>query len=218
MQATVDKPTIIYPETDGQPMASNTKQAQVMITLKENLDALHAQRPDVFVAIDLFWYPVEGHPEIRQAPDVMVVLGRPKGHRGSYKQWEEDNLAPQVVFEVLSPGNRAMEMGRKFAFYQHYGVQEYYVYDPETGLWEGAVRRGGHLEPIEQMEGWISPLLGIRFGVGSGDDIGVYDSSGAPFRYFVEVRAGLLEALERERQRAEQLAQKLRELGVDPDA
>ena len=64
----------------------------------------------MFVAGDLLWYPVEGKPSIRTAPDVMVVFGRPKGDRGSYKQWEEDGIAPQVVFEVLSPGNRAGEM------------------------------------------------------------------------------------------------------------
>ncbi len=39
------------------------------------------------------------------APDVMVVFGRPKGRRGSYKQWQEDNIAPQVVFAILSPSN-----------------------------------------------------------------------------------------------------------------
>ena len=37
----------------------------------------------------------------------MVVFGRPKGRRGSYRQWEEDNIPPQVVFEILSPGNNA---------------------------------------------------------------------------------------------------------------
>ena len=37
----------------------------------------------------------------------MVVFGRPKGYRGSYRQWEEGGIAPQVVFEILSPGNRA---------------------------------------------------------------------------------------------------------------
>jgi Uma2 family endonuclease len=106
MQTAATQPEIIYPETDGEPMAQNTKQAEVMMTLKENLDAMFADRDDVFVAIDHFWYPVEGRPNIRQAPDVMVVLGRPKGHRGSYRQWEEDNIPPQVVFEVASPGNR----------------------------------------------------------------------------------------------------------------
>ncbi|EAM49910.1 conserved hypothetical protein [Crocosphaera watsonii WH 8501] len=29
----------------------------------------------------------------------MVVFCRPKEERGSYQQWKEDNIAPQVVFE-----------------------------------------------------------------------------------------------------------------------
>ena len=70
------------------------------------LDALFRDDPDVFVAGDLLWYPVEGDPKTRIAPDAMVVFGRPKGYRGSYKQWDEGGIAPQVVFEVLSPGNR----------------------------------------------------------------------------------------------------------------
>jgi Uncharacterized protein conserved in cyanobacteria, COG4636 len=228
MQTTAaTQPEIIYPETDGEPMAQNTKQAEVMMTLKENLDALFADRDDVFVAIDHFWYPVKGHPNIRQAPDVMVVLGRPKGHRGSYKQWEEDNIPPQVVFEVVSPGNTQEEWDAKLAFYEQYGVLEYYIYDPETSEWRGYVREGGKLAVIEAMEGWVSPLLGIRFGRGSGTDPGVYAPSGERFVGYVEVRRALelavareLEARRREeaaRQRAEQLAQKLRELGIEPD-
>ena len=58
-----------------------------------------------FVAGDLLWYAQQGDPTERLAPDAMVVFGRPKGDRGSYKQWEEDGIAPQVVWEVLSPGN-----------------------------------------------------------------------------------------------------------------
>ena len=66
-------------------MADNTKQFQWIVTLKENLDALLT---NAFVAGDLFWYPLEGNNMIKQAPDVLVALGRPKGHRGSYRQWE----------------------------------------------------------------------------------------------------------------------------------
>jgi Uma2 family endonuclease len=219
MQTAAAQTEIIYPETDGEPMAQNTKQAEVMMTLKENLDALFADRDDVFVAIDLFWYPVQGHPEIRQAPDVMVVLGRPRGHRGSYKQWEEDNIPPQVVFEVVSPGNTQAEWDAKLAFYEQYGVQEYYIYDPDTSEWRGYVREGGKLAAIGEMAGWVSPLLGIRFGVGSGVDPGVYAPSGERFVGYVEVRRALEAAVAQEleaRQRAEQLAQKLRELGIDP--
>ncbi|MEN3001328.1 MAG: Uma2 family endonuclease [Armatimonadota bacterium] len=227
MQTAAAKPEIIYPETDGQPMAENTKQAEVMMTLKENLDALFADRPDVFVAIDLFWYPVEGRPDIRQAPDVMVVFGRPKGHRGSYKQWEEGGVPPQVVFEVASPSNMEAEWARKRAFYEQYGVQEYYIYDPDTSEWRGYLRQGERLEPIEGMEGWVSPLLGIRFERGQETDPGVYDPLGNRFCGYLEVRRALEEAIaqameerrraERERQRAEQLAQKLRELGIEID-
>src|SRR5687768_4537540 len=122
---TPSKP-IVYPESDGQPMAENTLQFRWIVTIQGGLDALFANDPNVFVAGDLLWYPVDGEPTIRQAPDAMVVFGRPKGERGSYRQWEEGGVAPQVVFEVLSPGNRAGEMTRKSLFYERYGVEEYY--------------------------------------------------------------------------------------------
>lgn len=59
--------------------------------IKSNLDWLFAQDDRVLVAGDLLWYPIEGDNKKRQAPEVMVVFGRPKGDRGSYQQWKEDN-------------------------------------------------------------------------------------------------------------------------------
>src|SRR5262249_30879265 len=94
---------IVYPESDGKPIADNTKQARWIVVLFGNLSALYRSAADVFVAADLFWYAVEGDESARTAPDVLVVFGRPKGDRGSYKQWEEDNVPPTVVFEILSP-------------------------------------------------------------------------------------------------------------------
>jgi hypothetical protein len=86
---------ITYPQSDGNPMADNTKQFRWIVTIQGGLDALFRDHPDIFVAGDLLWYPVEGHPEICTAPDAMVVFGRPKGDRGSYLQWEEGGVAPQ---------------------------------------------------------------------------------------------------------------------------
>jgi Uma2 family endonuclease len=130
---------IIYPERDGQPMSDNTKQFRWIVTIQGGLDSLFKDNPEVFVAGDLLWYPVEGDNKTRIAPDAMVVFGRPKGEspeatlceRGSYLQWREDNIPPQVVFEVLSPGNRLGEMLKKLRFYERYGVEEYYIYDPD---------------------------------------------------------------------------------------
>ncbi|WP_373508574.1 Uma2 family endonuclease [Thiocapsa sp.] len=100
----------------------------VVIEIKENLEILFADRPDVFIAGDLLWYPVPDRRETGPiALDVLVAFGRPKGRRGSYRQWEEGGIAPQVVFEILSPSNSAKEMADKLAFYDHYGVEEYYL-------------------------------------------------------------------------------------------
>src|SRR5262245_21460031 len=94
---------VFSPVSDGKPMAESTKQQDWIIKLVENLRNLFRDREDVFVAGDQFWYPVKGHPEIVQAPDVYAVFGRLKGHRPSYKQWEENDVPMTVVFEVLSP-------------------------------------------------------------------------------------------------------------------
>jgi len=123
---------IIYADSDGKPMADNTKQFRPIVTIKENLECLFADNDHVFIAGDLLWYPVEGDNKICQAPDAMVVFGRPKGDRGSYKQWLENQIAPQVVFEIISPGNTKAEMRRKWQFYQRFGVEEYYLYDPDA--------------------------------------------------------------------------------------
>lgn len=101
---------VIYPDSDRRLMSDNTKQFRWITTIQQNLDWLFVDRLDVFVAGDLLWYPIEGNNKISQAPDVMVVFGRPKGDpcgiyeaaRGSYQQWNEANIPPQIVFEILS--------------------------------------------------------------------------------------------------------------------
>lgn len=218
---------IHYPESDGHPLADNTQQFRWIVTLKENLEILFAEQPDVFVAGDLLWYPVEGNNRLCQAPDVMVVVGRPKGDRGSYQQWREGNMAPQVVFEILSPSNTPQEMSRKLLFYQRYGVEEYYQYDPDRNDLVGCQRQDGALVEIPDMQGWVSPRLGIRFDC-SGAMLAVYTPQGERFLTPVELaqqRDQALRAAEAERQRADaaqqranRLAARLQELGIDPQS
>jgi Uma2 family endonuclease len=162
---TTPQPTkVIYPDCDGNPIADNTRQFRWIVLIKENLDFLFDDDPNIFIAGDLLWYPEEGNNKLRQAPDVMVAIGRPKGDRGSYKQWEEGNIPPQVVFEILSPGNRLHEMAKKQKFYERYGVEEYYIFDPDRFDFNGWIRnQAGSMELIEQPENFTSPRLGIRF-------------------------------------------------------
>ncbi len=181
------KPEIIYADSDGQPMADNTKQFRWIVLIKENLECLFAHNSEVFVAGDLLWYPVEGKPDVRVAPDVLVVFGRKKGDRGSYRQWLEDNIPPQVVFEILSPGNSLKEMLKKQQFYDRYGVEEYYVYDPDNNELTGLQRSQGNLTVIEEINGWTSPRLGISFVVTS-ETLEVYYPDGTPFLTTVELK------------------------------
>ncbi|MFP4007853.1 MAG: Uma2 family endonuclease [Spirulinaceae cyanobacterium] len=218
---------LLYPDSDGKPLADNTVQLRLIFTIKGGLDALFKDREDVFIAADLLWYPIPLTPEEirtqkqpqRQAPDVMVIFGRPKGDRGSYMQWREENIAPQVVFEILSPGNRKREMDNKFAFYQKYGVAEYYLYNPQKNQLQGWLKREDELTEIASMEGWESPRLGITFSTSEGD-LALFYPSGERFADYVEV----FEERDRERQRAnraeselQKMKERLRELGIDPE-
>lgn len=218
-------PHIIYPDSDGQPMADNTKQFRWIVVIKENLELLFANQADVFVAGDLLWYPIQGD-TLRQAPDVMVVFGRPKGDRGSYRQWEENNIAPQVVFEILSPGNRLGEMLRKLDFYRRHGVEEYYIYDPDKIELTGLIRSEDEFSVIENMDGWTSPRLQVWFHL-TDEGMEIYCPNGEKFLTSLELaqqrdaerlRAEeALAELELERQHVVKLKAKLRELGVELD-
>ena len=236
-----------YPESDGLPMSDNTLQFKWIVTLQGNIDGMFADNPNVFVAGDLLWYPVEGDNKTRNAPDVFVAFGRPKGERGSYRQWEEGGVAPQVAFEVLSPSNRAADLVAKFAFYEKYGVEEYYIWDPDRIKLEGFLRKDGKFADIAETDGWASPRLGIRFDM-SGDDLVVWKPDGERFLTYREAVASRQEQAriaEKESRRAEEesrraeeermarlqaqqradkaeertrlLSEKLRELGIDPE-
>ncbi|MDJ1182870.1 Uma2 family endonuclease [Roseofilum casamattae] len=239
----------LYPESDGKPMANNTVQFRLITTIVGGLSAWFQERDDVFVTGDLLWYPkkagtltaVEQSLPFSQAPDIMVVFGVEKKDRGSYKQWEEGNIVPQVAMEIISPSNSTGEMEDKFRFYDYYGVEEYYVYNPQRNELQGWLRRGGRLTEIAQMEGWRSPLLQVSFSTLS-QDLQLFAPSGEAFGTYEDIvqerdrqrqetdrqrQEKELERQEKERQqeRAEsaesnlqQLREKLRQLNIDPDS
>ncbi len=239
-QLTPDTAEVIYPESDGQPMADNTEQFQWIVKIKENLEILFASQDNVFIAGNLLWYAVQGDVKVRQAPDAMVVFGRPKGKRGSYKQWEEDNIPPQVVFEILSPGNKTKDMANKLLFYQRHGVEEYYIYDPQTNELTGLLRSSENLEVIEEINNWVSPRLEIRFEL-TPNTLEIFSPSGRKFLTSVELdqireqehqraehesqraeqerqdKEAVQLQLEEERQRYQDLLARLQERGIDPE-
>ena len=140
------------------------------------------------MAGDLIWYPVEGHPEICQAPDALVAFGRPRdiavrtsnGRRAASRRRPfRDPLARITLPRCKS----------KFGFYERYGVEEYYIYDPDEVELFGRRRANRGLEAIAEMDGWISPLLGIRFDM-SGPELVIYGPDGRRFLTYQSSRSG----------------------------
>jgi Uma2 family endonuclease len=201
-------------------MAENTLLFQWIVMLQGNLDLLFREVPDVFVAGDHLIYPIERNRTIRQAPDVYVAFGRPKGHRGSYAVSEEGGIFPQVIFEVWSPGNRIQKMEIKREFYEKYGAEEYYIVYPELpATIDGWQRENGKFVAIPEMNGFLSPRLGIRFEMRD-ENLVVSRPDGKQFLSFVELGTYADQEharAEAEQQRAGKLAARLRELGIDPD-
>jgi hypothetical protein len=98
MQTAAAQTEIIYPKrtaTDG----AKHQTSRRMMTLKENLDALFADRDDVFVAMTLL-VPVKDTPNPPSAR--CDGGGRPK-RIGVVQAVGRGNIPPQVVFEVVSP-------------------------------------------------------------------------------------------------------------------
>lgn len=118
-------------------------------------------------------------------------------------------------------------------FYQRYGVEEYYIYDPEKNDLNGLLLSGDSFEVIEEMNGWVSPRLGIRFQLTS-DTLEIFSPSGQKFLSPVEIdqlrkqerqraeqerqaKEAALEELEKERDRYQELLAKLKTKGIDTD-
>lgn len=147
--------TIVYPESDGEPVGETDSHRELMFALIFALKRLLSQTV-AYVAGNLFIYYEEGNPAAVVAPDVFVILGVPQRQRRTYKTWEHDGKGPDVVIELTSSKTRYVDLGDKRVRYAELGVQEYYIFDP-LGDYLKPPLRGYHL-----IDGELVPLPGAR--------------------------------------------------------
>jgi Uma2 family endonuclease len=171
-------PEYWYPDSDGVPMSENMKQGRLIRMLISGFDRLYRDDPNVLVGGDCFWYPVEEDRSICVSPDVIVVFDTPKADHPSVRTFEHGGVV-RFVAEVVSPSNTYVEMRRKRQFYEDHGVDEYWVYDPETGDLEVWYRGGDRLDAVVRPDnGWMSPLLGITVRTDADGELYVTDPDG----------------------------------------
>jgi Uma2 family endonuclease len=159
------EPAIFYPSSDGEPLAESYDHLYAILTILEVLRVYLSDRQATVLA-DQFLYYVEGNPQRRVAPDVMVIFNVEPGGRDNYKIWEEGEV-PSVIFEVTSPSTRDRDEGLKKDLYQELGVLEYWQFDPRNEWIPGQIRgyrldAKGVYAPIEDS---CSQCLNLRLTV-----------------------------------------------------
>ena len=113
--------------------------------------------------VRLFYEEDESDDTVVQ-PDIMVICDEkklgPEGCRG----------APDLVIEILSPSNTAIEMERKLKLYREAQVREYWVVDPvNSGLsvyffTDGAIK-GSIYGSVDTVQ--VATLPGLEINLGS---------------------------------------------------
>jgi len=130
MSSTPLKTAIVYPDSDGAPMAESDSARDYLTYSVEALQLHFQDNPDVYVSGNLFIYYQKGVPSAVIAPDVFVIFGVEKKPRMSYKVWEENNQLPQFVLEITSKTTQIQDEEDKPIKYARLGVTEYFQYDP----------------------------------------------------------------------------------------
>jgi Uma2 family endonuclease len=234
---------IIYPESDGQPMTESDATRDYLIYCVEVLRLFFQSRRQVYVSGNLFIYYEEGNPRAALSPDVFVIFGVNNRQRRSYKAWQEGGKLPSFILEVTSMTTRKQDEVEKPRLYARLGVEEYFQYDPTADYLKPQLKGrrlvNGEYQPLPleaTTDGTpfiYSAVLGLdlRLLTPTQQALGI-----APLpkelRFFdpqtgqkllsrdevEQERELVLQERDLAQQQAERLAQKLRELGVDPDS
>lgn len=128
------------PDSDGQPMADNTRQELALVYTRGALGSWYRSRPEVTVAANLLLhYPLDSvdphtgqHRYGQLAPDVFIAEA-PMRHRPSYRIGP-GQPPPRFVMEALSQRTATRDMVAKRTIYESLGVHEYFLFDSREPL------------------------------------------------------------------------------------
>ena len=217
-----DDLSISYPESDGAPLAESDLQFYPLTETVHALSLHFADRPDVYVAGNMFVYYRMNDNTVRVAPDVFAVIGADDHARSSYIVWREGK-APDFVMEIASTSAFVNDLTEKRTLYADLGVTEYWRYDP-TGecfnpplegetLVEQAYRQIAVAEDTQAILRGYSSVLGLDICVRNGQ-LRLYDPIPAQWlRNLAESEAALQSA----QQRIQTLENQLRRQGIQPN-
>ncbi len=122
---------ILYPESHEDDMGESSIHYQLISYFFDAVKFFLKDQKDVFIAANMNLYYREKNPNKYYTPDIMVAFGVSGHNRKVYKLWEEE-VCPQVIFEVSSDTTWKKDISDKVEDYGLLGVDEYYLLDPEN--------------------------------------------------------------------------------------
>ena len=160
--------TLVYPESDGEPMAETGRHVRALLDMIDMIDWHFRDTPDVHVSGNMFLYYEEGNPRKVISPDVFMVRGVGKKELRTYKTWEQQPYLDFVI-EFASPSTFTRDFAEKKEIYEQIlQVKEYYIYDPYHEIqpsFIGFRLVEGSYEEIAFVEGRLpSETLGLELG------------------------------------------------------
>ena len=108
---------IVYPTSDGKPMAETDLHRMLMTDLIGTLQFWFSDRPRVYVTGNLLLYYVEGDKRRHVSPDVFVAFGVEKKIRDYYLLWQE-RKSPRTIIEVTSSSTKREDTNKKYLLYR----------------------------------------------------------------------------------------------------
>jgi len=214
---------IVYPDSDGLPMAESDATRDYLIYGVEALSSYFQNRRDVYVSGNLFIYYERGNPKAVVAPDVFVIFGVEKKKRPSYKLWEEQDRIPDFVLEITSKSTASEDRGSKRGLYAYLGIKEYFQYDPSADYLQPPLQgfrlvEGNYLSIAGQVTdgclGIFSETLGLELRLEADGEMRFYSpATGTKLLSHREMEQAKYEA----EQKTIKLAERLRQMGISPD-
>ena len=154
--------TIIYPESDGQPMPDGEYQSPIHANALTTLRTHFRHYPDARVNGNTFLYYVEGNPQRFVSPDCYVATGlSPEqqeniNRNNTYRLWEVGK-PPDFVMEIASESTKSNDLIGKRDLYANLEISEYWRYDETGGDFYGEPLVGerlvdGEYQPLPMRE------------------------------------------------------------------
>ena len=203
--------------------------------LRRTFKPPHYQPEQVFSGSDLNLYYDLAHSQWYKRPDWFGVVGERSFYesaqlRRSYVMWQE-RVPPMVIVELVSPGTEGEDLGEtthqeeeaptKWEVYEEILQVPYYVvFNRYIGQLRAFFHENHGYEelPLTEPKIWMPKLeLGLKLWEGV-YETGLRKIEGLWLRWYDLEDNLILTDTEIERQRAERLAEKLRELNIDPDS